>query len=72
VFLVAIAIAVVLGWVFHGYCADHSKGLMPEPVIFCYRLVAMADYEDYKHFNIVSVLQGGKSVAIDSVYDAAV
>ena len=32
----------------------------------------MAEYEDYKHFKIVSVLQGGKSTALDSVYDAAV
>ncbi|WP_410010325.1 DUF982 domain-containing protein [Phyllobacterium sp. A18/5-2] len=27
--------------------------------------------EDYKPFKIVSVLQGSKSIAIDSVYDAA-
>ncbi len=32
----------------------------------------MAEYEDYKTFKIVSVLQGARSTGITSAYDAAV
>lgn len=35
---------------------------------FCYRFETM---EDYKPFEIVSVLQGGRSIGITSAYDAA-
>jgi hypothetical protein len=34
-------------------------------------LFAMADYEDYKTFKMVSVLQDGRSTGITSAYDAA-
>jgi len=35
-------------------------------------LFAMADYEDYKTFKMVSVLQNGRATGITSAYDAAV
>ena len=31
----------------------------------------MADYQEYKPFRIVSVLQGSKAIAIACVYDAS-
>jgi hypothetical protein len=34
-------------------------------------LFPMADYEDYKPFKMVSVLQDGRSTGITSAYDAA-
>jgi hypothetical protein len=34
-------------------------------------LFAMADYEDYKTFKMVSVLQNGRAIGITSAYDAA-